>query len=256
MSAEKPEVELATPLLKGAPFQQSFDDGYNLIFSVAPVFGTLRQGNIRALENLLIRCPAANRGLSLVRESTETTTNFQGGLENKKEIRKELHEAIFEGSFDIPWSVNITIVDGEILVDYQVRLTRPDLSLEYLLKQSKKPAFRHPLHYGTEDKKSKTRIDGLLVWLRINDWEKVNIAHSQAIPIEKEIPKSLSLAHKGLRSSKFMKRDGEKASLIHLDRFVGTWHEKWFSYNNAGQRGIDYMEVRLKGGWEDNLPNR
>ncbi|MDO8618311.1 MAG: hypothetical protein Q7R49_00015 [Candidatus Daviesbacteria bacterium] len=256
MSAEKPVVELATSLLKGAPFQQSFDDGYNLIFSVAPVSGTLRQGNIKALENLLIRCPDANRGLSLTRTSEETTTSFQQDSVGKKEVKKELYEIKFEGSFEIPWSVNVKVINGEVVVDYQARLTRPDLSLDYLLKQSKKPSFRHPLHYGTEDKKGKTRIDGLPVWLSIHDWKKINIAHPQGVPIEKDVPNNLSLAHKGLKTARFSRRDEEEASLTHADRFIGTWHERWFLYEDAGQRGVQYMEVRLKGCWEDNLPSR
>lgn len=42
--------------------------------------------------------------------------------------------------------------------------------------------------------------------------------------------------------------------MAHIDRFIGSWYERWFLYEEDGQRNVTRMEVKLKGSWEDNLP--
>lgn len=247
---EAPTIHLNSPIWKGTAYSQG-TEGYDLLFgdAVGPTKPQTKEQNLTVLANAVVKSPVINSCLTLVRKDAETSETYKnnGTIVNKRLV--EVYEARYEGIFKIPWAVDVRMINGEVIVDYTARLTRPDHSLAYLIEQSKKPEFLAALHYGHQGQKMRTRIDGLLVWIGIDEWEKVKSDQPEAFPIERDEPKRLALYHKGLKPQQFLRRDGATAQLQHADRFSGTWHEKWFWIEENGQRALNSMEVRLLGHW-------
>lgn len=248
---EAPTTRLSSPLWKGTAYSKG-TEGYDLSFgdAIGPTKPQIKEANLSTLVVAVAKSPAINSRLTLTRKDTETSEAYKDGDTTVNNRIEEIYEAKYDGIFRIPWIVNVRVMNGEVVVNYIASLTRPDHSLTYLLEQSKKPEFLAALHYGHQNQKIRTRIDGLLVWIGIDEWEKVKSGQPQAFPIEKDEPKRMVLYHKGLKPQQFLRRDGATAQLQHADRFIGSWHERWFWIEENGQKALSSMEVKLVGHWD------
>ena len=227
------KVDLKEPLNKGNGYT-----GYSCMF------GASWHNNKEALENILKVAPQKIQDLRLVRSTKETTEHYGEKETIVENVRRHVFKYDFDGLFKVPWVVNAKVVGNDVVVDYEVLFSRPDQSLTYLLSHKKKAELRAQSVHPFSDylyQKSRTRIDGLPVYLRIEEWQENNLH-----------PKRVTLFRSGISSRSLDVKDGNSVRLTHTDRFHGSWKESWYVDVEKGKAKIYSLDICLKGSWSKN----
>lgn len=183
-----------------------------------------RETNVTAVRDLLARHPRVNARLDLVDQDLGERYRF-----------------LNEGGFDIGWQVTAAVKKDEMMVNYSVRIARPDSSLNFVLSEQQ-PAEFYNFEYG--HRKQRTRIDGLPVYLRVNGWKNATRMWRDALP------SSVTLFRRGLPEQEIPFEDGAMATLQHTERLVGRWDERWLFVQHGNQTEFWNFEVELVGSWD------
>lgn len=229
MSENPPALQISSPFWIGNHYTRvtvgAYTEGYTHSFGtdVGPDKYVHRQHNLNAARSLLSSHPDVNSGLEI--RHTELD---------------EYYRFLEEGAFDIDWQVTAEVTGDQMIVNYSAKIDRPDSSLSYVLTQQQNAEFfdRKMGHY-----KKRTRIDGLPVYLRVN-----NMRHSR-VGFGEDLPSSVTLFRKGVQEQEILFEDGESGSLHHTDTLVGIWDENWLYYRYAKPSDLSSFSVDLRGYW-------
>lgn len=236
----KPEVECRTAFQLGSPYtmhslqvtlNDQITDHRPSLVKLQDLFGTTSNNLHRDSESDTL----------FARELRDNPTY---GIENN--LR---YIADYEGSFLIPWIVNARVVNGEFLIGYQVVLTRPDESLTYKVIQDKTPDFYYPSYGGHRLQKTRTRVDGLPVFLQPDEWQEPQPSLENPLLILSAQPNMVSILSRGIRPVSLSRQEGNSVTSAHKRDFNGMWREMW-SFRDEGDglklRGID---ITFNGKW-------
>lgn len=202
-----PTLKVESPLWLGNSYTRfpypnsTYAEGYTHTFG--SYVGPTRipsKANIEMAEQLLRTNPQINR-------------NFTPGMEP---FGGRSFRFLSEGAFDITWLVRASVKDLQMIVRYEIGVARPDQSLYYVVLEQQQAEFIDQAGY----RKKRTRIDGLPVYLRVNDWPKGWVASGTP-------PTSVTLFRRGLPEHEIKFEDGNSATLQNVERFVGRWDEQW-----------------------------
>lgn len=221
-----PTIKLVSSFDLGGPYDSSYEyGGYDYKFDNGLNYEGENKQNIANLE--------ANCDIALT-----------GHQKFKKIYPREIwedytHLLELDGTFKVPINLLAKVYQNRLSIDYEIGLTRPDGSLTYLIRHTHYPDFYHLNWDERGDRKIKrTRINGLPIYLRINDW-----------PDDEFHPTSLTLFRRGLKEIPFLYQEGATANLHYEDVFKGNWHERWKVDELSNKLKVKKMEVGLQGNW-------
>lgn len=162
-----------------------------------------------------------------------------------------MHVVDFEDTFNIPWVVTAKGSNGKVLVSYHVRLKRPDSTLEYAVLSRKKPEFYDRDYSNSSWTKSRTQIDGLPVYLGVEELRIVKAEDAVAgMPsLDAAISAVRIFTHGEQAPQQLRIVDENMVSLQHASPFTGTWRERWHFTETYERHRLDRVEVTLKGNW-------
>ncbi len=155
------------------------------------------------------------------------------------------YSAEYNGQFLIPWIVTARVADGEIFIDYQANLNRPDSTLSFKLTQTKRPVLYHPESYiyPRKQRKKRIKIDGLPIFLRVDEELPPNE------PNEPSRLNKLSIIGRGIKPVQFTVSDDNFAKLEHDSEFQGRWYERWTFRNDGEITKLQDVVIGLTGKW-------
>lgn len=229
-------VEFKSPLKKGNVYTD-----YTVGVSASDVERSDKE-TLQRLNNLF---PLIKDNLSLSRTSTDITI-YNPNEGNRANFRESyLFTSEFEGEFIVPWKVNLLGVGDEIIVGYEVNLIRPDSSHAFKVVHTKIPEFNFiaPFSSSYNVRKNRTQLDGLPVYLRLDEWED---GRYQSDPAK---AKKISIISRQISPTEFEVKDENEITVVGQSRFEGSWREGWGLNDYRGRMEVGGVSIKLKGHW-------
>ncbi len=232
LRSQMPVVEFKSPLKKGNVYTD---------YTVGVFASFVERSDKVTLQRLNELFPLIKDRLSLERSTVyvnigKSGTNIHDSL---------LFTSNIEGIFIIPWKVNIIGVGDEMLVGYEVDLIRPDSGYTFKLVHTEIPEFNFnaPFSSSYNIRKNRTQLDGLPVYLRLDEWED---GRYQSDPAK---AKKISIISRDKTPSEFDVKDNNEINVVGQSSFEGSWHEQW-GVNDYGEgMVVSGVSIKLKGHW-------